>query len=536
MMNDRRVELFDSTLRDGVQGEGISYSVSDKLRIAALLDSLEFDYIEAGNPGSNPKDMMFFQEIEKRKLQHATLVAFGSTRRRGTDVCQDANIKSLLASGTSCLCIFGKSWDFQVTDIIRTRLEENLDMIGDTISYLVAQGREVFFDAEHFFDGYVANRDYALATLERARTAGASRLILCETRGGMMPDKVGRITGEVAKAFPDVRIGIHAHDDCGVAVAASLMAVQAGATQVQGTLLGFGERCGNANLVTVASDLKFKMGYSCLSNKSYPKFFETCREVAEISNIRIPHQQAFIGHSAFSHKGGMHIDGVRKNPVSFEHEKPESFGNCRHLLTSEVAGKALLLQKIKAIVPGFDKQDPRVEELVVSLKRLEAAGYHYEGAEASFDLIIRKSLGLDKSYFRLVHYKTIGEQVNGNNDDRQMHTAVIKVICAGRSAITAEEGAGPVNALDKALRKVLEPFYPQLSGVHLSDYKVRVLDGVEATASKVRVLIESTDGTRSWNTVGVSHDIIIASWQALSDSISWYLQTTGAEPAMIGEE
>jgi len=531
LQNNGRIELFDSTLRDGAQGEGISYSVSDKLSIAHLLDDLKFDYIEAGNPGSNPKDMMFFSEMKKQKLTHSHLVAFGSTCRKGQKAETDTNILSLLDSGAEYISIFGKSWDFHVTDIIKTSRKENLRMIFDTIAFLVQQGREVFFDAEHFFDGYVSNKKYALATLQSALEAGATKIILCETRGGMLCDQVAAITKEVVEAFPSVTVGIHTHNDCGLADASSLLAVKSGARQVQGTFLGFGERCGNSNLLIVAGDLKYKMGYDVLAPDSFEKFFSASRQIAEISNIRVSHEMPFVGHSAFAHKGGMHIDGVKKNPLSFEHMEPSLFGNTRHLLTSEVAGKALLLQKVLAIVPNFDKTDPKLGQMVLKLKELEAAGYHYEGAEASFELIILDSLKKKLSYFSLVHYKTIGEKNKGIDPELQLHTATIKVIVGGTSAITAAEGEGPVNALDTALRKVLSAFYPQLAGVHLVDYKVRVLDTGHATASKVRVLIESTDGKRSWNTVGVSHDIIIASWQALSDSISWYLQTSGMKPA-----
>lgn len=526
-----RVEIFDSTLRDGSQAEGISFSVSDKLKIVKLLDELCIDYIEAGNPGSNPKDMLFFEELKKVKLQNSKLVAFGSTRRYNTEVKDDSNLQAILNSGVETICIFGKSWDFHVRNIIHTSLKQNLEMIEDTIKYLTSKNREVYFDAEHFFDGYLSNKEYALKTLDAAVRGGAKKLILCETRGGVLSTMVGKITADVVKRYPNITIGIHTHNDTGVAVASSLIAYEAGATHIQGTLLGYGERCGNANLVEIICNLKYKLNVDCLDDKVFENLTTIAHQVAEISNVRIPKSAPFIGRSSFAHKGGMHIDGVRKNPISFEHMEPSLIGNTRRLLTSEVAGKALLLEKIKKHYPSFDSKDKRVYDLVNELKELEACGYQFEGAEASFDLLIKRHIESQKPYFRLNNYQTIGKEYYEVGLKNTPHTAMIKVEVAGKSAITAEEGAGPVNALDKALRKVLEPFYPILKGVYLSDYKVRVLDSLDATASVVRVMIESTDGKKTWNTVGVNHDIIAASWQALSDSIAWYLEDSGVEPA-----
>lgn len=525
------VELFDSTLRDGSQAEGISFSIVDKLKIVHLLDELGFDFIEAGNPGSNPKDLQFFDELKKIKLNHSKIVAFGATRRRNIQAKDDVNLKALVSSGVDTICIFGKSWDFQVTQIIKTKLDENLKMIEDTIRFLTQQGKRVFFDAEHFYDGYIDNKEYAIKTLEVAIRGGAEKLILCETRGGVLTKDVKKITAEIVNYF-DVPIGVHLHNDCSLAVASSLAAVEVGATQVQGTLLGFGERCGNANLSSIACNLKFKMKKDCLFPSSFEKMTIVCHEIAEICNVRIPKGSSFIGRSAFTHKGGMHIDGVRKNPKSFEHMKPESVGNNRRLLVSEVAGKALLLDRIEKLYPSFNKKDERIFSIIKELKSLEAVGYQFEGANASFDLLINKYLGQLKSYFNLVYYQTNVRQQNDDFMLEQPHAAMIKVEVAGESAITAAEGAGPVNALDKALRKVLEPFYPVLKGVHLIDYKVRVLDSLDATASVVRVLIESSDDKKSWSTVGVNHDIIAASWIALRDSIAWYLQEAGIEPAI----
>ncbi|HKL59002.1 MAG TPA: citramalate synthase [Sphaerochaeta sp.] len=525
-----KVALFDSTLRDGSQGEGISFSVEDKLKIVRALDALGVQYIEAGNPGSNPKDLQFFERAKDLQLRNATLVSFGSTRRRDSLAKDDVNLQNLVKSNTKVVSIFGKSWDFHVTDIIRTTLEENLAMIEDSVRFIVESGSEVFFDAEHYFDGYVANKEYAVATLQAALDGGASTLVLCETRGGMLPSLVASITGETAKLFPSVPLGIHAHDDIGCGVASSIAAVERGARQVQGTLLGFGERCGNANLASIIAILETKMGHDCLNGVVLENLTPVCRAVSEIANVRIPHGTPFIGRSAFAHKGGMHIDGVQKNPSSFEHIEPTLVGNERRLLMSEVAGRALMTKRIAAIAPDLEKDDPVTITLMDELKRLEAEGYQFEGAESSFDLVIRRHLRLYRPFFTLVHFQTLGSMPYADPLSGATHQAVVKVMVGGESAITAAEGEGPVNALDKALRKVLEQFYPTLKSVHLTDYKVRVLDSGSATASKVRVLIDSTDGQDSWSTIGVSKDIIEASWLALCDSIEYKLIADGITP------
>ncbi len=527
----RKIDLFDSTLRDGSQAEGISFSVEDKLKIVKALDTLGVAYIEAGNPGSNPKDLEFFKRAEQLELKHAKLVAFGSTRRRNSKAEDDPNLQSLAQVKTQYVSIFGKSWDFHVTDVIRTTKEENLAMITESIRYIVEKGSEVFFDAEHYYDGYIGNSEYALQTLQAALDGGASTLVLCETRGGLIPSEVKRITEETAKAFPNVPLAVHAHDDIGCGVASSLAAVEAGAIQVQGTLLGFGERCGNANLATVAGVLATKMNIDCLNGESIEQLTSISRQVSEIANVRISHGAPFIGKSAFAHKGGMHIDGVQKNPASFEHIDPMAVGNERRLLMSEVAGRALMLKRIAKVAPDLDKDDPITIALMDELKKMEADGYQFEGAESSFDLVIRRKLKMYKPYFSLVHYQTIGSSPYLDPLSDETHSAVVKVKVGGDSAITAAEGEGPVNALDKALRKVLEQFYPTLKRIHLTDYKVRVLDSAGATASKVRVLIESTDGNESWSTIGVSKDIIEASWFALSDSIEYKLIAEGIEPS-----
>ena len=528
-----RVSLFDSTLRDGAQAEGISFSVLDKLKIVKMLDDLGVDYVEAGNPGSNPKDLEFFQEVSSLELNHVRLVAFGATRRRDIRVEDDTNIQSLLSANTPVVSIFGKSWDFQVTDIIRTSLEENLAMIRDTVGYLARNGKEVVFDAEHFFDGYEENRQYAMESVQVAAEAGASSIVLCDTRGGAVPSLIASATRGVVEfltgRFPKIVVGIHTHNDASCADANSIMAVEAGARQVQGTLVGFGERCGNACLATIIPTLQIKLGFEVISDDALSHLTLVSHSVAEIANVSIPHGTPYIGRSAFTHKGGMHIDGIGKNPRSFEHIDPEAVGNERRLLMSEVAGRASILKRINRYAPQLGKEAPETIQIIDTLKQMEMNGYQFEGAESSFELVIAKHLGKYKPYFELDHYKTLGEKPLTGGPETS-HTAVVKVAVDGETAITAAQGDGPVHALDRALRKVLENFYPLLSTIHLTDFKVRVLDSEQASAAKVRVLIETSDGEYSWSTVGVSTDIIEASWMALVDSIEYKLMKEGVVP------
>lgn len=515
----RSVQIFDSTLRDGAQAEGISFSVEDKIKILKTLDALGVAYIEAGNPGSNPKDLAFFERAKNVALSNAKLAAFGSTRRRDISVESDVNVKSLLMAETPVIVIFGKSWDFHVTDILKTTLGENLAMIRETLAFFKANGKEVIYDAEHFFDGYKNNSEYAMKTLGAAVDGGASCLVLCDTNGGCFPDEMMSIVKKVKSEFA-VDIGIHCHNDAGMAVANTILAVEAGASHVQGTYIGFGERCGNANLSTIIANLQLKRGYSCIPEERMRDLTVTARRIAEISNVALNERDPYVGHSAFSHKGGMHIDGVTKASKSFEHIQPEAVGNERHFLMSEVSGRNTIIEKIRQIAPDIDKDSPETARIVSKLKELEHLGYQFEGAESSFELIIRKQLGKYKPFFELEHFKVIGEQPSSG---QYSSSAIIKVRVDGRAEISAEEGDGPVHALDRALRKVLVSFYPELEKVHLTDYKVRVLDAVSATASKVRVLIESSDGESVWTTVGVSTDIIEASWIAMVDSIEYVL-------------
>ncbi|MGI6623381.1 MAG: citramalate synthase [Clostridiaceae bacterium] len=515
----QRIEIFDSTLRDGAQAEGISFSVEDKLKIAKALDELGVAYIEAGNPGSNPKDIEFFEKMRTTTMKNAKLTAFGSTRRRDTTVENDKNVQSLVTAYTPAVAIFGKTWDFHVTEIIKTTLDENLKMVKETLAYFKKMGKEVIFDAEHFFDGYSSNPQYAFKVLEAAVEGGADCLVLCDTNGACFPSTIFDLVKKVKETFK-IKVGIHTHNDCGMAVANSIMAVEAGAEHVQGTYIGFGERCGNANLSTIIPNLQLKKGINCIPEEKMSSLTFTARKIAEIANISLNKRDPYVGSSAFAHKGGMHIDGVCKASASFEHIDPELVGNKRKFLMSEVSGRNTILEKIREINPTINKESKETHAIVQKLKELEHQGYQFEGAESTFELIIRKQLGKYKPFFELEKFKLMTEQPDKAGKSA---SALIKVKVDGVSEITAAEGHGPVHALDKALRKALEVFYPELSHVHLTDFKVRVIDSKSATAAKVRVLIESTDGESSWTTVGVSTDIIEASWIALVDSIEYKL-------------
>ncbi len=518
----KKITILDSSLRDGAQGEGMSFSVKDKIHICQALDELGIQYIEAGNPGSNPKDMEFFQEIKKVSFKNAKICAFGSTRRKDTTCGQDSQIQSLLEAGTDTVVIFGKSWDFQVKEIIKTSLTENLAMIKETCAYLKKKGRTVFYDAEHFFTAWEQNKEYALKTLNAAVEGGAQVICLCETKGGFMLDECRAAVHEVVAQFgKKVQIGIHTHNDCGLAVANSLIAVTEGVTHVQGVLLGFGERTGNANLSTIIPDLQLKMGYECIPSANMKKLTAICNQIAEITNISMNQQSPYVGKSAFAHKAGMHIDAVLKNPFAYEHIEPEVVGNTRVFLMSEVAGRATIIEKINRFAPQIKKNDKIVEKIIARMKELEKQGYQFEGADGSFELMVRKILGQYQPFFKLHYYTTNGS--NPRPEEGVCCCAQTKVEVDGQIEITAGEGDGPVNALDIALRKALEKFYPLVSQIRLVDFKVRVLDGQAATAAKVRVIIESTDGQMNWTTVGVSADLIEASWIALSDSFEYKL-------------
>jgi 2-isopropylmalate synthase len=520
MKTMKRIEILDTTLRDGAQAEGVSFSVTDKLMIVRTLDEFGVRYIEAGNPFSNPKDMEFFKRAQSLELKNAKLVSFGSTRRKDVAARDDANVNALLAAGTPCVSVFGKSWDLHVREVLGVTLEENLMFVADTVRYIKENGREVIFDAEHFFDGYMANPEYTISVLRTAVESGADVICLCDTNGGMQPLPLYNIVKRVVEEFPDVRIGIHCHNDTGCAVANTLLAVEAGCIHVQGTFNGIGERCGNADLSIIIPDLQLKSGYGCVNGR-IETLAKTAVRIAEISNKSIPGNKPYVGKSAFAHKGGMHIDGVDKIARSFEHIEPESVGNSRRFLLSEVAGKRAILLKLKDIAPHLTKDSPETAAILERLKELEHQGYQFEAADASFELMVRRVLGTYKPHFTVSMYKTSVEFPH--LDSELSSNAMVKIIVGDGAEVAAAMGNGPVHALDLALRRAISTFYPALNDVYLIDYKVRVLELGKATGSRVRVLIESTDGRTTWTTVGASSDIIEASFVALVDSLEYKL-------------
>ncbi len=519
-----QITVYDATLREGAQSAGTSFSLDDKLKLVDLLDRLGVAYIEAGNPGSNAKDAALFARMQHKKLRHATLAAFGSTARVGRPPDQDANLAALLSAETPAVAIFGKSWDFHVGAVLHCSLEDNLQLIESSVAFLKSKGREVIYDAEHFFDGWKHNPEYALQTIEAAQRGGADWICLCDTNGGCLPHE---IRAGVDQAFDyaherfdhEMRLGIHTHDDSGLAIANSIEAVRAGATMAQCTLNGWGERCGNANLFSLVGNLQLKMGCRCLEDDALKQFLPASLFASEVAN-RSPDKRApFVGRDAFAHKAGMHIDAVKKAPETFEHIPPESVGNERRILISEVSGRSGVLDKLTAFVPGIAKDSPEVVQIVDMLKEKEAIGYQFEVAEASFQLLVRRKLAMHKPFFDVREFKVVA-----TTPAEPMHTAtvMVRVQVGGVEEITAADGDGPVNALDLALRKALERFFPSLKRMRLSDFKVRVLNSKD-TASSVRVLIESTDGESVWTTVGVHADILQASFFALYDSLEYKL-------------
>jgi 2-isopropylmalate synthase len=515
----KSITIYDTTLRDGSQTHGISFTVADKIKIAEKLDALGVHYIEGGWPGSNPKDRDFFSEFKKRKLAHAKIAAFGSTRRAGLKASEDTNLKELIASEAKTVTIFGKSWDLHVTDIIKTTLDENIKMIADSVAFLKKNKREVFYDAEHFFDGHKKNSAYALKTIQAAEEAGADCIILCDTNGGTLPTEVSRIVNEVKKKIK-TPLGIHTHNDLGLGVANSLAAIEAGCVQVQGTFNGLGERCGNADLCTIVGILHTKHHIKSIPDKNISKLMETSYFISDVSNFKLPDNAPFVGHSAFAHKGGVHIDAMLKNPLAYEHIDPSIVGNHRRLVTSELAGKMPIVLKAQKMNIDLDKKSPEAKKLLEDLQRKEHEGYQYEAADASFELFLKRSLKKYKPFFNLEGFKVTTEK---RFDGRIFAEASVRLEVNGQEMFVASEGDGPVDALDKALRQALSKFYPKLTEMHLSDYKVRVLNTQEGTGAKVRVLIESQDKTDSWTTVGVHENIIEASWEALTDSIEYKL-------------
>ncbi|HZS05770.1 MAG TPA: citramalate synthase [Blastocatellia bacterium] len=517
-MSDVWVEIYDTTLRDGAQAEGLAYSVEDKLKIAHALDELGVAYIEGGWPGANPKDVEFFERAKSVKLEHALFAAFGSTRRANGVAGDDPIVQGLLNAETPIVTIFGKSWDFHVDVALKTTLEENLRMIADTVAHLKARGRRVFYDAEHFFDGFRANSEYALDTLTAAVKAGAETIILCDTNGGVLPERIAEVVQIVRSKFPEARIGIHAHNDSEVAVANSLAAIEAGATHVQGTFNGIGERCGNANLCSIIPNLELKMNRRCLPDGKLELLTHTSRYVSEIANL-VPNDRApFVGRSAFAHKGGIHVSAVMKAKETYEHINPALVGNETRVLVSDQSGVSNINFKAKDFGEDFAKNPEAAKRLLKELKDLEHQGWSFEEADGSFHLRALGALGKRKYFFEPVEYRlwisSVGEP-----------EAVVRVRVGDEEMHTASLGDGPVHALDQALRKALRGHYPQIEKFHLIDFKVRILDGEHATAARTRVHIETSDGANSWNTVGVAENIIAASWQAIVESIEYGLQS-----------
>jgi 2-isopropylmalate synthase len=520
-MKTSRVTLYDTTLRDGTQGEGISFSVLDKIRIAQRLDSFGMHYIEGGWPGSNPKDVAFFEEAAKLRWNRAKVTAFGSTRRADLAVEKDPQVQLLLDAKTPAITFFGKSWKLHVTEVLRVSLEENRRMITDTVRYLKQHGKEVIYDAEHFFDGYKDDSDHALRTLFAAKEGGVDMVVLCDTNGGTLPDEIASITKATCEAL-GIPVGIHTHNDCGLGVANALAAVREGAVQVQGTMNGYGERTGNCNLTSVIPNLQLKMGIHVVDELE--RLSELAHFVDEMANCVPDIRAPFVGATAFAHKGGMHVNAVQKLARSYEHIEPASVGNRQHILVSELAGQSNVLLKAGELGHNLEKGSPQVQRILKEVKRLENEGYEFEAAEASLDLLIRKTIGGEEPLFELLEYHTTFRR--SGQDACNTCEATVKLRVNGVNEYTVAEGDGPVNALDAALRKALQPFYPEVNAMSLQDFKVRIIDGHLGTAAKTRVFIVSTDGKTSWGTVGVSTNIIEASWLALVDSIEYKLRTT----------
>lgn len=534
--------IYDTTLRDGSQREGLSLSLEDKLRIAKELDQLGIPFIEGGWPGANPKDVQFFWQIKEETLTQAEIVAFCSTRRPHKTAADDPMLQAILAAGTRWVTIFGKSWDLQVTEGLNTSLAENLEMIRDTIEYLRCQGRKVIYDAEHWFDGYKNNREYALKTLMVAKEAGAEWLVFCDTNGGTLPHEVSQIVQEVFAALGLGRqdsaanspcLGIHTHNDSGTAVANALVAVRAGVQMVQGTINGYGERCGNANLCSLIPNLQLKLGYDCLREEKMARLTQASRLISEVVNLAPDEHAPFVGRSAFAHKGGIHVSAVERNPLTYEHIQPEEVGNQRRILISDQSGLSNVLAKAFSFGHELNKQDPTCRQILERLKNLENEGYQFEAAEASFDLLMREALGYRQQPFELKGFQVHCDMLRGTDIPYSNATATIKVAVKGEDILEVAEGNGPVSALDAALRKALVKFYPEIAAFQLADYKVRILDGTAGTSAKTRVLIESSNGEQRWTTVGVSANILEASYQAVVEGIEYGLLLQHTAEAVV---
>ncbi|BAY88867.1 MULTISPECIES: citramalate synthase [unclassified Tolypothrix] len=532
-----QIWLYDTTLRDGTQREGLSVSIEDKLRIAKRLDQLGIPFIEGGWPGANPKDVQFFWQLQEDPLKQSEIVAFCSTRRPNTTAASEPMLQAILAAGTRWVTIFGKSWDLHVTAGLKTSLEENLAMIRDTIEYLRSQGRRVIYDAEHWFDGYKHNPDYALQTLETAIASGAEWLVLCDTNGGALPHEVSQIVQAVNSHLSFVlsqqpmtndkgqrtipQIGIHTHNDSDMAVANALAAIMAGATMVQGTINGYGERCGNANLCSLIPNLQLKLGYSCIGEDELTQLTEASRFVSEVVNLAPDEHAPFVGRSAFAHKGGIHVSAVERNPLTYEHIQPEQVGNRRRIVISEQSGLSNVLAKARTFGIELDPQQPEARQILQKMKDLESEGYQFEAAEASFALLMHEALGNRPQFFEVKGFQVHCDLIEGKASSSAL--ATIKVAVNGKNILEAAEGNGPVAALDAALRKALLNFYPQIAAFELTDYKVRILNGHTGTAAKTRALVESGNGHQRWTTVGVSPNILEASYQAVVEGLEYGL-------------
>ncbi|OKH29139.1 citramalate synthase [Chroogloeocystis siderophila] len=524
--SSNRLWIYDTTLRDGTQREGLSVSIEDKLRIARRLDQLGIPFIEGGWPGANPKDVQFFWQLQEEPLQQAEIVAFCSTRRPHIPAAEDPLLQAILSAGTRWVTIFGKSWDLHVTEGLKTSLNENLAMIQDTIAYLRSQGRRVIYDAEHWFDGFKYNREYALETLRTAIAAGAEWLVLCDTNGGTLPHEVGAIVKNVVEVVGDrnsPQIGIHTHNDSDTAVANAIAGVLEGARMVQGTINGYGERCGNANLCSLIPNLQLKLGYSCIQAEQLAQLAQTSRFISEVVNLAPDDHAPFVGRSAFAHKGGIHVSAVERNPLTYEHIPPEQVGNSRRIIISDQAGLSNVIAKARTFGIELDKQNPAARQILQHLKNLESQGYQFEAAEASFDLLMREALGKRQQFFTIKGFQVHCDLVSGIEQQNSGALATVKVTVNGQDILEAAEGNGPVAALDVALRKALVNFYPQIAEFELSDYKVRILDEHSGTSAKTRVLVESRSQHQRWTTVGVSTNILAASYQAVVEGLEYGL-------------
>ncbi len=524
----QKVEIYDTTLRDGSQQVGLDLTVADKLRVASVLDGLGVDVIEGGWPGSNPKDAEFFERVKELDFKHATLAAFGATRLPGRTVEDDANLRALLAAETPIVTLVGKAWTLHVDEALRTTRAENLAMVADSVAFMAAAGRRVVFDAEHFFDGYAADRGYALEVLAAAAEAGADTLVLCDTNGGTLPDDVARIVAEVADRSR-TKIGVHFHNDAACAVANSVVAVAAGGLQVQGAANGYGERCGNADLFSVIASLELKRGHSLLPEGGLAALASTARTIAEVANLPFEARQPYVGSSAFTTKAGLHASAIARRPDAYSHVDPGTVGNEARVLVSELAGRSNVLAKAAEL--GLDLSSERAGQVLEQVKEAEHRGYAFEAADASFELLVRKSAGVLPAWFELEGYRVVIERAG----DADRSEAIVRLRLGADRVVAVGEGVGPVHALDQALRRGLAEVYPALAGIHLVDYKVRILDGRAATSAVTRVMLTSADDDGEWTTVGVSDDVVTASWEALTEGVAFGLLRAGAEPLQESE-